>query len=180
VLALVLAGCKQSYTPKPNGYLRVHYPEKEYLRFDDAEPFAFEYPVYAEVRENISRVSEPWWYDVVFPEYKGTIHLSYKHLDDNIEELIEDSRVLVYKHTSRSDGISETPFIDRENRRYGILYDLEGNVASSVQFFLTDSVEHFLRGSLYFMTTPNRDSLNPVIDFVRADIEHLIESLEWK
>jgi gliding motility-associated lipoprotein GldD len=180
VMVLGLIACDRSYVPKPNGYIRVYYPEKEYALFQDAEPFEFEYPVYAKVEPNQSRISEPYWYDINFSEYDGTVYLSYKTLNNNVEEYIEDTRTLVYKHTARSDGIIEIPFMDTANKRYGILYELSGNVASPVQFFLTDSTQHFLRGSLYFRTTPNRDSLNPIITFVREDIEHMIETTRWK
>jgi len=176
----VFFSCDRNYTPKPAGYLKVNYPEKEYTLFTDAEPFEFEYPVYAEVLPNRSGNAEPYWYDINFPEYKGTIYLSYKQLHDDVDAYIEDTRTLVYKHASRSDGIVEIPFMDPENRRFGILYELSGNVASAVQFFLTDSTEHFLRGSLYFETTPNRDSLNPIINFVEKDIRHMIETVRWK
>jgi gliding motility-associated lipoprotein GldD len=177
---LVAMACDRGTTPKPSGYIRVNYPEKEYVLFDRADPFEFEVPDYANVRPASSKSAEPWWYDIVFPGFKGTVHLSYKQLDGDVEEYIEDTRTLVYKHTSRSDGIQEIPFMDPDNRKYGILYELGGNVASTVQFFLTDSTEHFLRGSLYFSTTTNRDSLNPIIRFVKQDIEHMIETVRWK
>lgn len=179
LIIIAMISCDSSYVPKPNGYIRVYYPEKEYTLFTDAEPFEFKYPVYAEVLPHISKVTEPYWYDIIFPDYNGTIYLSYKKLDGNVEAYIEDTRKLVYKHTARSDGIVEIPFLDRANKRYGILYELSGNVASPVQFFLTDSTAHFLRGSLYFETTPNRDSLNPIIDFVNEDIKYMIESVKW-
>jgi gliding motility-associated lipoprotein GldD len=180
IVLATFASCDRSYTPKPSGYLKVHYPEKEYVRFDAAAPYTFEYPAYAEVRPHTSRSAEPWWYDIRFPEYNGTIHLSYKDPAGDPSELIEDTRTLVYKHASRADGINEIPFADTANDKYGILYELSGNVASAVQFFLTDSTTHFLRGSLYFSTTPNRDSLNPVINFVQDDIVHLVESVRWR
>lgn len=180
LLILILCSCDRSYTPKPAGYIKVHYPEKSYQRYEKDGPYSFEYPVYSYVFENKRKNSEPYWYDIFFPEYNSTIYLSYKTVDNNVSTYIEDSRTLVYKHTSRSDGIDELPFIDTMNSKYGILYDLKGNVASSVQFFVTDSTQHFVRGSLYFNTSPNRDSLNPIIDYLRVDIEHLIESIEWK
>lgn len=180
ILLVTLVSCDRSYTPKPAGYLKVHYPEKEYVAFEAAGPYTFEYPVYARVIPSKSRVTEPWWYDIRFPEYNGTIYLSYKDPQGDPAALIEDTRTLVYKHASKADGITEIPFVDTANEKYGILYELSGNVASAVQFFLTDSTDHFLRGSLYFSTTPNRDSLNPVIKFVREDIEHMIESVQWK
>lgn len=107
--------------------------------------------------------------------------MSYKKIEnDNLEPLIADTRSLVYKHVSRAEGINEIPFYDRENSKYGILYALEGDVASTVQFFLTDSTKNFLRASLYFMATPNKDSLNPIIRFVKEDIEHMMETVRWK
>jgi len=177
---LIMPACDRSYTPKPMGYVRVHYPEKKYTLFDSAAPFRFEVPEYTEVVPSTSANAEPWWYNIRYPEYNGTIHLSYKNPGDHVDELIGDTRTLVYKHSSQADGIVEIPYVDTSRRKYGILYELKGNVASAVQFFLTDSTEHFLRGALYFRTTPNRDSLNPVINFVEEDIEHLMETLEWK
>jgi gliding motility-associated lipoprotein GldD len=92
---------------------------------------------------------------------------------------VEDSRSLVYKHTIKADAIDESPVIRPEENVYGIIYDLRGNTASSLQFFLTDSIQNFIRGSLYFNTTPNSDSLAPVVGFIRKDIMHMIESFEW-
>lgn len=179
-LLIVALACDRRYTPKPSGFVRVDYPEKEYVLFGEADPYEFEVPTYAEVVPVRSKNAEPYWYDIRFPQFDGTVHLSYKSLDGRVDEYIADTRTLVYKHTSRADGIQEVPFVDRDNRRYGILYELAGDVASTVQFFLTDSTNHFLRGSLYFNTTTNRDSLNPIIRFVKQDIEHMIETVQWK
>jgi gliding motility-associated lipoprotein GldD len=179
-LLLTAMSCDRGFTPKPAGYVRVHYPEKEYVLFDEPDPFSFEVPVYADVLPAGPKSAEPYWYDLKFPDYRGTVHISYKAVDGDVEGYIEDTRTLVYKHTSRADGILEVPFVDSENRRFGILYELGGSVASPVQFFLTDSTNHFLRGSLYFNATVNRDSLNPIIRFVKQDIEHLIETVRWK
>jgi hypothetical protein len=41
---------------------------------------------------------------------------------------------------------------------------MQGNAASSTQFYVTDSTTHFLRGVLYFYSAPNADSLKPVND----------------
>ncbi|MFZ5941391.1 MAG: gliding motility lipoprotein GldD [Bacteroidota bacterium] len=177
---LIFTGCRSHQTPKPMGYPRVDYPEKSYVLYDDAAPYSFEYPSYAKVVPDTDPNSEPWWVNVVIPSLKGTIHISYKPVHNNLEKYIEDSRTLVYKHATKAENIEETPFLDPENRRFGIIYDLSGNVASGVQFFITDSTRNFLRGSLYFNSTPNKDSLYPVISFVREDIVHLIETTRWK
>ncbi len=180
IISMLMLSCGHDYTPKPSGYLRVDYPEKKYKVFNQDAPFTFEYPAYTIVRPSESGSAEPYWYNIYYPDFKGTIHLSYKPVDHNLDDYVEDTRTLVYKHASRSDGINEIPFSDTAQKRYGIIYELKGNVASAVQFFVTDSTRNFLRGSLYFMTAPNRDSLNPIINFVQEDIEHLIETISWK
>ncbi len=172
--------CKQSYTPKPEGYLKISYPEKAYELYSDQEFYQFEIPAYAVVEIDSGPRSEEGWINVAIPELNGKIHLSYKPVDDHLNALITDCRELVYKHTVKAHGIEETPFIQRDQKRFGMIYDLKGDVASAVQFFITDSTDHFLRGSLYFNTQPNRDSLNPVIDFLREDILHMIETTRWK
>lgn len=93
---------------------------------------------------------------------------------------MEDSREFVYKHTVKADAIKETFYEDYDKHVYGILYDIKGDAASSVQFFITDSTKHFIRGALYFEVRPNKDSLNPVIDFIRQDVVHMFESIKWE
>jgi gliding motility-associated lipoprotein GldD len=181
-IGMVLPGmaCDRSNTPKPTGYLRVDYPEKTYRLYDDQEFYQFEIPTYAVVEIDRGRNSEAGWVNLQIPSLNGTIHLSYKPVKDNLVAYITDSRDLVYKHTVKAQGIEDTPFIHREEKRFGMVYDLKGDVASAVQFFVTDSTKHFLRGSLYLNCRPNRDSLNPVIEFLREDIMHMIETTEWK
>jgi gliding motility-associated lipoprotein GldD len=113
------------------------------------------------------------------PAFNGTIYLSYKKINQNLPDLIEDSRNLAYKHSIKADAIDESLIRDPERNVYGIIYDLKGNTASSIQFFVSDSTNHFLRGSLYFNTQPDKDSLAPVIRFVREDVIHLINTIKW-
>ncbi len=174
------AACRRNYTPKPRGYLRVEFPEKEYTLFDSACPFTFEYPVYARVLPDTDYNSEPCWINIYFPDFDGTIHISYKRVDGNLNEYIEDSRSLAYKHTIKADAIRETVYSSPLFHVHGILYDIKGNAASSLQFYLTDSSRNFLRGSLYFNVQPDKDSLAPVIVYFREDIVHLMESFRWK
>jgi gliding motility-associated lipoprotein GldD len=174
------AACHKSYTPKPRGYLRVDFPKKEYILFDSTCPFRFEHPVYSRVVPDTDYNAEPCWINIEFPRFDGKIHISYKKVDHNLFQYTEDSRALAYKHTIKADAINETVYTNPGHRVYGILYDIKGNAASSLQFYLTDSVRHFLRGSLYFNVEPNKDSLAPVIAYFREDIVHLIESFEWK
>ena len=177
---LTTTGCQRTYTPKPEGYLRIDFPEKAYRLFDSACPYSFEVPVYAYVVPDTDRFSEPYWVNIDFPRFDGKIHISYKKVRNNLDRYTEDSRTLAYKHSIKADAIKETLYGNDSSHVYGILYEIKGNAASSLQFFVTDSTRNFLRGSLYFNVQPNKDSLAPVISFFREDIINLMETVRWK
>lgn len=171
----------KQYQPKPRGYFRIDFPEKEYARLDTMKYYSFEYPVYSKVTPDYLSPQEKEWVNVEFPSHKGTIHVSYKTINDNLNVYLEDSYLMMSKHLSRAMGIRDSIIINPEKDVYGLVYFLEGEgVASTLQFYLTDSTEHFLRGSLYFNVKTNNDSLAPVIDFITDDVRHMIETLEWK
>ena len=180
LILLSLPYCKKNFTPKPPGYMRIDFPEKVYRIYDSACPYIFEYPVYGKVVADTGRIAEPCWINIEFKEFGGKIHISYKPVSNNLNKFIEDSRTLAYKHTIRADAIRETVFTNDTSSVYGLLYEIKGDAASSVQFYLTDSNRHFLRGSLYFNVQPDADSMAPVIDFFLDDIRHLVETFEWK
>jgi len=179
VLSLFLAGCHKTYTPKPKSYFRIDFPEKKYTTYHSICNYSFEYPVYAIIAPYRGADSEPCWINVEFPGYKGKIHLTYKTLHNDLASHVEDIRTLAYKHIIKADDIIEKPVSFPERKVYGLIYDIRGNTASSLSFFLTDSTRNFLSGSLYFSVIPNKDSLAPVIRFFTEDIDHLIETLNW-
>ena len=179
IISILLSGCKRKYTPKPRGYFRIDLPDKKYTELPDSFPFKFKYPVYTQIKNDRSRFAEKYWINIEYPEINGKIHISYKAINDNLDQLIEDSRNLAYKHAIKADAINETVFENPLKNVYGILYEIEGNAASSVQFFVTDSTEHYLRGALYIGVEPNKDSLAPIINFIKSDIKVLMESFEW-
>ncbi|PKP10372.1 MAG: gliding motility lipoprotein GldD [Bacteroidetes bacterium HGW-Bacteroidetes-4] len=178
-LFLLSVSCNSDYTPKPRGYFRIDLPEREYKQTPEKLPYAFEYPVYSVLVNYRQTQPELYWINLVFPKFNATLHLSYKTIDNNLEEYLNDSRNFVYKHTVKADAISETPYLNAEKKVYGILYDIKGDAASNTQFFLTDSTHNFIRGALYFEVYPNKDSLAPVLDFINKDLVHLIETFEW-
>jgi len=188
LLILIFAGllpeCREVFVPKPRGYFRINLPLKIYRSYNDSLkdfPVKFEYPVYGNITTESEGVSEPGWFNIDFPRYKATIYLTYIDIHNNLEGLMEQTyRMNVKNHIAKADAINEQVIEDPDKNVYGILYDLKGNAATAVQFFVTDSIKHYLRGSLYFRTVPNPDSLSPVVDFFRDDIIHLIETLSWK
>ncbi len=178
---IVASACEQNHSPKPRGYFRIDLPQREYLDFDTTFPYSFEYPDYISIQQDPHSPNEKYWINLVANDFDATLHLSYKVVDGNLVSYLEDSYTLVTKHIPKADAIYDNIIIDGERKVFGLSYKIVGSTAASpYQFFLTDSSSHFLRGALYFNTLPNNDSLQPVIDFVIEDIEHIIKTLEWK
>jgi len=187
ITALLLAsGCNSSYTPKPRGYFKIIFPERGYQHFDNGVcPFTFDFPKYGIINRDtvfLDTVPDnPCWFNITFTSLNGNLYLSYKDINEKntLDKLIDDSHQLTFKHTVKADFIDEN-ILHTVNHVSGVLYDVGGNAASALQFFVTDSVKHFLRGSLYFYNTPNADSIAPVVQFLRPDVLHLISTLQWK
>lgn len=180
LIAIIFIACENNSVPKPTGYFRIDLPEKEYSRVDTIPfPFSLKLPQYAHV--NLRRTKKDKnFLNIDFTRFGARVHLSYIPINDNLPKLLEDSRTLVYKHVVKAQDIKENLVMNREDRVFGTYYQIEGNAASGSQFYLTDSVNHFLRGALYFNVEPNYDSIAPVQAFIKEDIEELIEGFRWK
>jgi len=178
----VFSYCSQDYLPKPRGYFRIDLPKHDYKTHQSPCEYVFDYPDFGVVVSDPMKGTDPCWFNINMPTYKAQIHLTYVDVsvDSVFASCLQDAHTLAYKHTIKADAIDEKLMTDKTNKVYGILYDIRGNAASSIQFFVTDSVRHFLRGALYFNVEPNKDSLAPVIDFLKKDLVHLMESVRWK
>ncbi len=174
-------GCTRHYSPKPRGYFRIDLPKHRYKSFDTTFPYLFEYPVYSTITNDPYFPNEKYWININFPKFKATLHLSYKEIHNNLGTYLEDAHTLVSKHIPKASAINDSIILNRRDKIFGLAYDIEGNgAASPYQFFLTDSLHHFVRGALYFNVEPNNDSLAPVIGFVKQDIKHFIGTFRWK
>lgn len=183
LLAFCAWGCRQHYSPKPRGYFRIEFPEKAYTSFFPADcPYTFDIPVYAEMEPDRSAGAQPCWMDVHFPQFNARIHLSYMAVSspENFNQLVEDARTFAFNHTVKATAIDQQRIRRPEAGVYGLKYEISGNTASNIQFFVTDSTRHYLRGALYFHEKPRLDSIQPVLEFLKADIDTLIGSLRWK
>lgn len=186
-LIIVIAACNTNYTlDKKRGYFRIEFPEKKYQAFDiSGYPYAFEYPVYATVVKDSTffedKPENPYWINIDFPQFAGRVFISYKEIGRHrLDSLVNDAFTMSYKqHTYKASEIKDSLMLTPNNIE-GIYFSLSGNTATANQFFLTDSVRHFLRGALYFDAAPNEDSLKVVNDFLKEDLKHLINTLRWK
>ena len=181
-VAALLVSCGKATAPKPYGYYRITVPDTAYVDFDKSYPtypytFALSRNAVVKPRED---VSEPYWINLVYPALDATVHCSYKPVQNNLRELTDDALEFVYRNASFANAIPEQDYMHPEARVYGVLFDLEGNTASSCQFFVTDSTNHFFRASVYCNCPPNADSLAPVYEYLRKDVVKMVESFEWK
>lgn len=182
-----LAACNSDYSVgKKKGYFHIDFPEKKYQLFNEpGYPYTFEYPVYATVSKDSTFFDDKagdWWVNIDVPRFAGRIYISYKEIGgiNKFDSLVRDGFKMAYKqHVEVSTGIEEKRILTPNNVE-GIYFSLGGNTATANQFFLTDSTKHFLRGALYFNAAPNADSLGIVNDFLKKDLEHLINTLQWK
>lgn len=181
IIPFLISNCGNDYIPKPRGYFRINFKEKTFSKLDStALPYNFEIPDYVIAKNNTDSKSEDYWIDLIIPEHKAEIHISYKKVTGNLKQLIEDARKMAYKHTIKAEAIEEKNFINFENKVFGTIFKIDGNAASPLQFYVTDSTSNFLRGAFYIREIPNIDSIKPVIDFLTPDIVNLIETTEWK
>lgn len=172
--------CREQNTPKPRGFYRIAFPEKSYHQLDKPLPYNFLIPDYSYSERDSLNLDQTNWITIEIPNNHAQIHISYKEVENNLSKYIEDSRTLVYNHSKKANSIVEQVFMNPGQRVYGMVYTLKGNAASPMQFYLTDSTQHFLRGALYIKEVPNYDSLRPVIEFLSKDVLQLIETTSWK
>ena len=182
-IVLIAISCDDSdnYLPKPRGYFRIDLPEKEYTKVDTIERYSFECPQYAIITPDFYSPDEKNWINIEMPQFKGSIHLTHKNVNDNLGEYLEDVHTMVVKHLQKANGVHDSLIVNKEHQVYGMFIEMDGKgVATPMQFYLTDSTKNFVRGALYFNFLPNNDSMQPVINFIREDIDHIINTFEWK
>lgn len=182
---VTICSCNSDYTIKQRGYFKIDLPEHRYVLFNKpGYPYTFEYPAYSNVVQDSTffedKPENPYWVNIEFPSLNGKIYMSYKDVRKNqFEKLVDDAFKLTYKHSTKATGIKDS-VMHTPNGITGIFFKVGGNAATARQFFVTDSTTHFLRGALYFDSTPNADSLGVVNDFLEEDMKHLINTLRWK
>ena len=183
VVLTIATSCNRdpNYLPKPRGYFRIDMPEKAYVTVDTIGAYKFECPQYAIVTPDPYAPEEKNWVNIEMPQFKGSIHLTHKKVRDNLGEYLEDVHTMIVKHLQKANGIQDSLIANDDHQVYGMFIEMDGKgVATPMQFYLTDSTDNFVRGALYFNFLPNNDSMQPVIHFIREDIDHLIETFEWK
>lgn len=177
-LLVVVVGCSDTAIPKPRGYFRIDLVDHTYREFASDCPFVLP------IAEKTFVQREPGaqngcWFNLVYPQHKAKVHFTYTPINGDLDRLVNDAYGLAFEHEVKADAIRRSVIDDPERDAYGLIYDLKGHVATPLQFYLTDSTQHFLRGALYFNHRPNPDSLAPVQEWIRQDMLHLIKHMTW-
>lgn len=186
-IALIIFSCNDEFVPLKNGYPKIALPTKhEYTNFDSANfPYSFQMPIYANITKDSAAdpniLDSKFWVNLEFPALNATIHLTYKPLGKyyNLDQLIYESFKLTNKQVYKATAIHRRE-IQTPLGYLGVFFKVDGNAATTHQFFLTDQYKHFLRGALYFNTRPNEDSLRKAIDFIFVDIEKLVQTTKFR
>lgn len=178
-----LASCGgETYMPKPEGYNRIDLPDTDYVQLPDSFPFTFEYNKHAEILRDSFFIAEPYWFILYYPSLVAEVHFTYKplyHNEDSLRANVDDAYKLTAKHQVKAYAIQQQVMKTKSGKIVSMA-NLKGEVPSQFQFFTTDSTTHFLRGALYFRTATENDSLAPVIKYVKQDIYHMLNTLEWQ
>jgi gliding motility-associated lipoprotein GldD len=178
VMVLMLMSCgEEDTTPKPRAFLALNYPEAKYEATNFNCAYNFEMNTLVEVKS--SRNNIPCWIDLEYKDLNGTIFVTYQHIDNNLDSLLADAQKLPLQHTIKADAIEGDVYTNEIQDVYGMFYEVTGDAASQAQFYLTDSVNHFVTASAYFRTRPNYDSIIPAADYLKKDMKHMIETFRW-
>ncbi|BDD07745.1 hypothetical protein FUAX_01770 [Fulvitalea axinellae] len=182
LLATLLWSCGQKdYYPKPLGYNRIELPPQQYTMSADSMPYRFEMSKHAVMLDDTSWISKRYWSQLYYPKLEASVELTYYNLKKDgkfLRELIEDSHRLSEKHQNKASSI-ESGFITTDEGYRAVITEIEGDVPTQFNFFVTDSTDNFLRGALYFRTSLKNDSLAPVIDYVKRDMVRMIKTTRW-
>ncbi len=179
VISFFALACRESPgMPKPRAYPRVEYPEKKYVEYQSPDcPFTFEYPAYAEIKNK----DEACWFDLFMPVFKARIHCSYLSIKTpgGFNDLVQDAFVIADRINGRANYMEDSR-IRNERGINGVMLEWKGPAASPVHFFLTDTTKHFFKAALYFDAKVQPDSLAPIVEFIKKDIDFMISSFRWK
>ena len=170
-----VSSCKDDVLPKPASQLRLDYPVAKYALFSNHCPFEFEMNEDAIIKED-----KNCGFTIQYPKMKATIYLTYKPVDNNLNNLLRDAQKLTYEHVIKADDILEQPYVNKNKKVYGMFYRVDGNAATNSLFYATDSIKHFVTGSIYFYAKPNFDSIMPAASYVKDDMQRIIETIKWK
>lgn len=183
-ILLVIVGCfftacsEKHFVPKPPTYLEIQFPERTYAKYIDTCGYSYSKPSYFKVKNADERNSCNR--DIQFEGLNGVLLLSRIDMDTSLATYINYAIDKVGRHKIKATAILDSNIIREDDNVYGTFFELQGNVASPFQFYLTDSNKYFVSGVVYFNAEPNYDSIKPVLDYVKTDLLKFMTSIKWE
>lgn len=178
LFAVSAFSCKDDFLPKPKAELRLEYSKPKYYNYNTNCGFAFDKNTVGVLNCKVKK--ENCACEIKYPSLNATIFLTYRSVNNDLRKLLTDAQNLTQEHVVKADDILPSEYINIKKKVFGMSYKVIGNAASPAQFYVTDSLNHFLLGSLYFKTKPNYDSILPAANYLRNDMRILMESVSWK
>lgn len=173
---MLFLSCGDEVVIKPKSQLRLEYPTPNYENTELDFPYNFQKNKVANLQ-----IKRNFGLNLEYPNMKATVYMTYQKVNENnLDSLLRDAQKLAYDHAIKAISIPNQPFVNPDNNVYGMFYMINGNAATQAEFYVTDSLHHFINGALYFEAKPNFDSIYPAAVYLRKDMRTIMESLEWK
>ncbi len=179
----VLSACggKEITIPKPPTYLRLNLPDHNYRLFSENCPYEFELPEIYTVKSLVEEDGKPSCHkDIDLGPLNGVINFSYIEMKNPLADYINFAINKVDEHKVKATAIEDISIIRPDDKVYGTFFELQGDVASPFQFYLTDSTSRFVSGVVYLNAVPKYDSLKPSLEYLKVDLKHFMETFKWK
>jgi len=117
--------------------------------------------------------------DIDLGALNGIMHFSYISMVEKLSTYVNYANDKVDEHKIKATAIKDQQILKPNSKVYGTFFELQGDVATPFQFYLTDSTKYFVSGVVYFNCRPNYDSLKPSIDYLKKDLLEIVNSFQW-
>ena len=185
LLIFIMACGEDNSSPKPRMFPKVEYPKGSIYTFQYEDcPFTFKIPDYTEIDRDprYQRLNPPHdcWFNIKYPMFQAQLYCSYAALNgrESFDNYKSDAFEIVDQINRRSDYMEEYRY-ENIHGVSGVVFDFSGPAASPMQFFLSDSTNHFFKMALYYDTQNEPDSLGPISDFIKRDMGRILETFQW-
>lgn len=180
---VVLSACEEEYVPfaRKHAFPRLELPATTaYQVFEnEACPFTFEFPENSTVSRN---KTDSCWVDISLEQYDATIHVNGRNIPRSgrpLEVHQEEHRRLIYNHSVKAARI--VPEALALSNGSGVKYEMVGEVGTPMQVFFHDPTgEESIVMSFYYRSAMKNDSLAPVTAYLKGQLDHLLQSIDWK
>lgn len=174
LLILSQIACKKTdFFPRPKAYLSLTYPAANYNVYEN-EFYKLPFNDRAFIKNETQKSIE-----LYYTELKASLFLNYTSMEIPYETLKKGIETKLGEHQKKATAIIAFPYKNPNNKKEGVLYEIQGNAASAAQFYISDGKNHFLSGALYFNIKPQYDSIYPAAHYLLNDMREIMDYISW-